>query len=92
MPSPITNLYNLHCLRHNFQMYRITRESEPNDLLSGIVTEMRTFCEGCLILSEERFEDYVNWFKKNTDPAVIHLLKDAMAEAISEMGQETTEP
>jgi hypothetical protein len=80
----VLHLVSLNTLRHNFSMLKIVRSATPDTLLIDVSKEMSLFCEGSMLLCDNKFAEFVDWFTKNTDPDVQAILLGAISEAMTE--------
>lgn len=94
MQDPITNLFTLHTLRHNYEMLFIVQNaSDFLHLKVGIAKEMGRFCEGGALLTEHKYVEYVAWFQQNTNEMTIGALAGVyrdMLKNIEPSEEETT--
>ncbi len=76
------NLNHMNNLRHNLEMLRVCSD---NFTMTAVATEMAQFNRGSVLLAEQQYEEFVNWFLANTSHETQAILAKCLAETLTEI-------
>lgn len=77
----IVNIHLMHTIRHSIVMrLAVNTANSHQDLIDKISNEMQAHIMGMDILASYRYEDFVDWFIKNTPQEVLDQMNPGKKE------------